>query len=101
MMGFRAPPMLRASIVKWAENQSDKPRLSEAVRRLVEIGLSSPAPRPTARNPGRAARAAELAAKVIDKQLDPDVPAERREARRRELLHGPSGFRNVRKDHAG
>jgi hypothetical protein len=41
LMGFRAPPVLRASIVKWAETQPDKPGLSEAVRRLVEIGLKS------------------------------------------------------------
>jgi hypothetical protein len=39
MMGFRASPVLRASIVKWAENQPDIPTLSEATRRLVELGL--------------------------------------------------------------
>ena len=72
----------------------------QAIRALVEVALSSSAPRPTARNPARAARAVELAAKVIDKHLA-DAPAEKREARRRELLHCPSGFRNVRKDHAG
>jgi hypothetical protein len=41
MMGFRASPILRASIVKWAENQPDMPTLSEATRRLVEIGLKA------------------------------------------------------------
>jgi hypothetical protein len=40
MMGFRAAPVLRASIVRWAENQPDRPTLSEATRRLVEFGLS-------------------------------------------------------------
>jgi hypothetical protein len=39
MMGFRASPVLRASIVRWAENQPDMPTLSEATRRLVELGL--------------------------------------------------------------
>ena len=39
LMGFRAAPDVRAAIVKWAENQPDKPTLSEAIRRLVEIGL--------------------------------------------------------------
>ena len=72
----------------------------QAIRALVEMALSSSAPRPTVRNPARAARAVELAASVIAKHLA-DVPAKKREARRRELLHGPSGFRNVRKDHAG
>jgi hypothetical protein len=41
MMGFRVSPALRASIVRWAENQPDGPTLSEATRRLVEIGLRS------------------------------------------------------------
>jgi hypothetical protein len=39
MMGFRAAAVLRASIVRWAENQPDLPTLSEATRRLVELGL--------------------------------------------------------------
>ena len=45
MMGFRAAPLLRASIVKWAENQPDTPTLSEATRRLVELGLKAKATR--------------------------------------------------------
>ena len=40
-MGFRAEPTLRAAIVKWAENQPDMPTLSEATRRLVELGLKA------------------------------------------------------------
>ena len=43
MMGFRASPLLRASIVRWAESQPDMPTLSEATRRLVEIGLKAKA----------------------------------------------------------
>jgi hypothetical protein len=39
LMGFRASPVMRASVVRWAENQPDKPTLSEAIRRLVELGL--------------------------------------------------------------
>jgi hypothetical protein len=41
LMGFRADPAIRASIVRWAENQPDTPSLSEAIRRLVELGLKS------------------------------------------------------------
>jgi hypothetical protein len=41
LMGFRADPVIRASIVKWAEKQPDMPTLSEAIRRLVELGLSN------------------------------------------------------------
>jgi len=40
-MGFRAAPEMRASVVRWAEDQPDQPTLSEAIRRLVEIGLKA------------------------------------------------------------
>lgn len=45
MMEFRASPILRASIVKWAEGQPDMPTLSET-RRLVELGLTAKATKP-------------------------------------------------------
>jgi hypothetical protein len=41
MMGFRADPVIRAEIVRWAEKQPDMPSLSEAIRRLVELGLKA------------------------------------------------------------
>jgi hypothetical protein len=41
MMGFRAEPAIRAKVVRWAENQPDNPTLSEAIRRLVELGLKA------------------------------------------------------------
>jgi hypothetical protein len=39
LMGFRADPVVRASIVRRAEIQPDMPTLSEAIRRLVELEL--------------------------------------------------------------
>ena len=39
MMGLRGSPELRAEIEAWAEKQHDKPRLSEAIRQLVRLGL--------------------------------------------------------------
>jgi len=41
LVGFRASPEMRASVVRWAEDQPDQPTLSEAIRRLVEIGLKA------------------------------------------------------------
>ena len=41
LVGFRATPELRTAIEIWAESQSDKPKLSEAVRRLVSLALKS------------------------------------------------------------
>jgi hypothetical protein len=99
MMGFRAAPVLRASIVKWAENQPDMPTLSEATRRLVELGLtvkpkSAPADLP------RATRASELAAKAIDTLTVGGVDVEEKASRKRRLLKGPEKFHDVRVDRA-
>ncbi|HEX7566422.1 MAG TPA: hypothetical protein VF396_24690 [Bradyrhizobium sp.] len=41
MMGLRGTPEFRAEIEAWAERQHDNPKLSEAIRRLVELGLKS------------------------------------------------------------
>jgi len=102
LMGFRASPVMRASVVRWAENQTDNPSLSEAIRRLVEIGLSgtttSERPRVLSTSKQSAARAAELAARTIEKRIDPKAPAEEREVRKRKLLRGPEEFRETRVD---
>ena len=101
-MGFRASPLMRASVVRWAENQTDNPSLSEAIRRLVEIGLSrtttSERPRILSTSRQSAARAAELAARTIEKHIDSKAPAEEREVRKRKLLRGPEEFRETRVD---
>lgn len=103
-MGFRASPIMRASVVRWAEDQPDRPSLSEAIRRLVEIGLaksSSKHPRVLSTAKQGAARAAELAGKTIDKRLDPAASEEERKVRKRKLVEGPSAFRSSRKDGPG
>jgi hypothetical protein len=101
LIGVRIQPDDLAMLDSWIIDDGRGLARSQAIRRLVETALSSYAPRPGTRNSARAARAAELASKVIDKYLDPDIPDEERDVRRRELLHGPSVFRDVRKDHAG
>jgi hypothetical protein len=97
LMGFRADPVIRAAIVRWAETQPDTPSLSEAIRRLVELGLtvkvkSKQAP------VERAARAKELAASAIEKIIDSSAPPEERAQRRRRLTKGPLEFRDDRVD---
>ena len=97
-MGFRAEPVIRASIVRWAEKQPDTSSLSEAIRRLVEMSLNAETPvRPVSR-PGRKLRAQELATKAIEKIIDPAAPLEERAQRRRRLTKGPSEFREDRVD---
>jgi hypothetical protein len=97
-MGFRASPAMRASVVRWAENRPDMPTLSEAIRRLVELGLKVKAPAPPVNKPGRRLRAQELATKAIEKIIDPGAPPEERAQRRRRLTKGPSEFREARVD---
>jgi hypothetical protein len=98
LMGFRADPVIRASIVRWAEKQPDVPTLSEAIRRLVELGLEvKTTTRPVSKS-GRRLRAKELATKAIEKIIDPSAPAEERAQRRRRLTKGPTEFREDRVD---
>jgi hypothetical protein len=98
LMGFRADPVIRASIVKWAESQPDMPTLSEAIRRLVELGLTVKAPARPVANPGRKLRAQELATKEIEKIIDPAAPPEERAQRTHRLTKGPPEFRDARVD---
>jgi hypothetical protein len=88
-----------AEIDAWAGAREGKISRPEAIRRLVEIGLK--ARRPAAAvsgKPGRASRAAELAANAIEKIIDPSAPAEERVQRRRRLTKGPPEFREDRVD---
>ena len=97
-MGFRADPVIRAEIVRWSEKQPDMPSLSEAVRRLVALGLRVKPVAKAVGKPGRRLRAQELAAKAIEKIIDPAAPPEERAQRRRRLTKGPVEFREERVD---
>jgi hypothetical protein len=97
MIGFRADPVIRAEIVRWAKNQTDTPSLSESIRRLVEIGLSAaPLLRGGVLSSGPTAR--DLAAAQIDRMGDVDASADDQATRKRRLLKGPLEFRDSRVD---
>jgi hypothetical protein len=97
-MAFRASAKLRSSIVKWAENQRDKPSLSESVCRLVELGLSIG--KPQVQTPGRiSAKAKHLAGQALDSLADPGATIAEQADRKLDLIKGPDEFRNVRVDH--
>ena len=93
----RMPPDLIAEVEAWA-TANDASR-SEAIRRLVELGLSVRARRKQASS-ARAARAHEAAGKQLDQLADQSVSAEEQESRKRQLLKGPEEFRGVRVDRA-
>ena len=97
LIGFRADEITRAAIVKWAENQPDKPTLSEAVRRLVGLGLSGNV-RPNQASPARASKAKAVAADQLDRLADPSATADEQANRKRRLLQGPEEFQSVRVD---
>ena len=97
-IALRAGDKFRFAVEKWAGKQSDTPTLSEAIRRLVELGLAVKTPARLVSKPDRRLRAQELAANAIDKIGDPAAPSEERAQRRRRLTKGPVEFRDVRVD---
>ena len=96
VMGLRMSPNLKGAIVKWAENQPDKPKLSEATRRLVEIGLAVK----TRSVPSERQRAAfaDLASKAIDSLTAAIPDNDEKASRKRRLIKRPEEFREVRVD---
>src|ERR1700730_2295801 len=93
---IRLSPRLTASIDKWAASNGAVSR-SEAIRRLVELGLAESTPtKQTSRK--AAAKASDMAAHQIDKLANPAMPEEERRARKRRLIKGPGEFREMRGD---
>src|SRR4051794_733570 len=78
----------------WATQQEDQPSRSEAIRQLVELGLTI-RKTVTQAPAARAARAKELAGNAIDKMTDATAPPEERAQRRRRLTKGPLEFREA------
>ena len=66
---------------------------SEAIRRLVELGLKVKTAEKPVGKPDRKLRAQQLASKAIDRIIDPAAPPEERTQRRRRLAKGPLEFR--------
>ncbi len=89
---------LTAAVDAWAE--AHQTVRSDAIRQLVEIGLSvsnaTPSEAPAAsRDP---AAIEQRAVQQIDEMLDPSLPAEERERRIRRLTEGPPEFAPSRID---
>jgi hypothetical protein len=92
----RLPAELTAAVDQWAEDH--QANRSQAIRRLVEIALKAETPSKSAGNTGHSPRAAELAAKQIDRMIDPSTSVDERAQRRRRLTKGPPEFREDRVD---
>ncbi|SRR6476619_1748221 len=87
----RLPADLVASIDKWSTKNA-VPSRSEAIRRLVEKGLSV-AQSKSPINKKSAAQASAMAAETLDRLIDKSATAEERATRKQRLLKGPKGFR--------
>lgn len=91
--GFRPSQAQLRAITAWVARQNDKPGLSEAISRLVELGLAFHA------EPDRQKqRARKMAADAIDGMGDTTTTAVGRAVRKRDLLDGPKEFGRVRID---
>ena len=99
-IGERWHPQELAAIDVWIASSVD-PSITRAhaIRRLVALGLAGTKPRQR-RSEANTAKAKELAAKAIDRLVDPAAPAEEQDRRKRRLLKGPEEFREVRVDRA-
>ena len=103
MVSSRLPPTIVESVDEWAlQNGTTR---SDAIRQLVEVGLSkSELPwRPKVLSTAKqsATRAVELAGNAIDKHSDQNASDDERKVRKRKLIQGPSVFRDARKDRPG
>ena len=96
MITGRMPASLIGEVQAWT-NANDTSR-SDALRRLVELGLSaSHSSKP--HSPKTRAKAAALAAETIDRHTDQSAAPQEQASRKRRLLKGPKEFRDMRKDH--
>jgi hypothetical protein len=92
---IRMPELLIVEADAWAT--SNEMTRSEAIRRLIEIGLkAAPALRENVLSAGPTAR--DLAAAQIDRMVDADASADEQAVRKRRLLKGPPEFRDSRVD---
>lgn len=93
---IRLSAELRASVDAWAARQDDKPGRSEAIRRLVEIGIRVKDHGLT--NDRQHSRARDMATTTIDGKLDPAAPEGERVRRKGRLIKGPEEFQETRVD---
>jgi Arc/MetJ-type ribon-helix-helix transcriptional regulator len=91
----RLPPELKSKVGAWANRQKDRPSLSKAIRRLLEKSLARTIA-PRQRSQG-ARKAADMAAREIDRLGDESASGEERASRKRRLLSGPKEFRDMRR----
>jgi hypothetical protein len=99
LIGVRVTPAHLAMLDGWIKEHAPEMSRPQAIRRLVDLGLTVKHKRKQAPAAG-AARAKELAAKAIDKMSDGRASPDDQAHRKRRLLKGPEEFREARLDRA-
>ncbi|WP_454651820.1 hypothetical protein [Bradyrhizobium liaoningense] len=94
----KMPEGLTAAVDAWAE--SHQLTRSDAICKLIELGLKTTSPVFTSLHPleSDATRIEEIAVHEIETLLDPALPADERERRIRRLTEGPPEFSHERID---
>jgi hypothetical protein len=86
-----------ARIDDWRREQEDLPGRPDAIRRLVELGLTVKA-RSKQGSSARADKANAMASDQLDQLVDQSASSEQQANRKRRLLKGPEEFQSVRVD---
>ncbi|MBB1093144.1 hypothetical protein HUU61_17880 [Rhodopseudomonas palustris] len=87
-----------ADLDRWIERRDAPMTRPEAIRRLVELGLTVKALGKPTNKAERSSRALDLATRAVEKLSDPAANPELRRERRKMLIKGPSEFRTTRVD---
>jgi len=98
VIGVRMLDRPIAALDAWINKHAPGLTRPEAIRRLVEMSLIAETSAKPSGDTARSSRAAELAAKQIEKMIDPSATADERDQRRRRLTKGPPEFRDDRVD---
>ena len=97
---LRVLPDQAVAIDAWIVKQDEPVTRPEAIRRLVELGLTVKA-RSKQGSRARSETASAMAGNQLDELADASASAEERATRKRRLLKGPEEFQSVRVDRPG
>jgi len=81
----------------WSKRQKDGPSRPEAIRRLIDLGLTVKVSTRQSSN-NQKLRAQEIAGGAIDRMTDQRASAGDKASRKRRLIKGPEEFRDSRVD---
>lgn len=99
LVGVRIQQELAKQIDDWRRQQADLPGRPEAIRRLVDLGLTVKTKDRQSKE-GQKQRAREMAGSAIDDMTDSTANPDDQATRKRRLLKGPEEFRDVCVDRA-